>query len=114
MMMDLCRTVEAAREILPPEVAIQVPPNLVDPRPLLAAGANDLGGISAVTVDGINPERPWPDEESCIKAYLIITWREAARLSPLYCSWAGMAAKPSRLVPSLAGEDGLRAKKYIF
>ena len=61
-MTELCRTVEAARQILPSEVAVQVPPNLADPRPLLASGASDLGGISPLTADGINPERPWPSE----------------------------------------------------
>ena len=36
---DLCQLVKTAREILPPDVAIQVPPNLADPLPLVKAGA---------------------------------------------------------------------------
>jgi FO synthase len=47
---------------LPPDVAVQAPPNLsprVYPR-LLAAGLNDWGGISPLTPDHINPEKPWP------------------------------------------------------
>jgi len=59
---DLVRTLAVARLLLGPEVNIQAPPNLspdVYPR-LLAAGLNDWGGISPLTLDHINPERPWP------------------------------------------------------
>jgi FO synthase len=51
-----------ARLVLPPDVALQAPPNLsprVYPR-LLAAGLNDWGGVSPLTPDHINPEKPWP------------------------------------------------------
>ncbi|MDQ1260955.1 MAG: 7,8-didemethyl-8-hydroxy-5-deazariboflavin synthase [Euryarchaeota archaeon] len=110
---DLCRTVEAARKILPPEVAIQVPPNLVDPRLLLAAGANDLGGISAVTVDGINPERPWPDEEELHHRLSDYNLRERLPVYPRFIAMGWYGHKTRSLVDFLAGEDGLRAKKYI-
>ncbi len=59
---DLVRTLAVARLVLGPEVNLQAPPNLspdVYPR-LLAAGLNDWGGISPLTLDHINPERPWP------------------------------------------------------
>jgi 7,8-didemethyl-8-hydroxy-5-deazariboflavin synthase CofG subunit len=59
---DLLRTIAVARLVLGPDVNIQAPPNLsadVYPR-LLAAGLNDWGGISPLTLDHINPERPWP------------------------------------------------------
>lgn len=59
---DLLRTLAVARLLLGPDVNIQAPPNLspgVYPR-LLAAGLNDWGGISPLTLDHINPERPWP------------------------------------------------------
>jgi FO synthase subunit 1 len=112
--MDLCRTVEAAREILQSEVAIQVPPNLVDPRPLLAAGANDLGGISAVTVDGINPGCPWPDEVDLHKSLSDYSLRERLPVYPRFIAMGWNGSKTRSLVCSLAGEDGLRAKKYIF
>ncbi|MDD4162456.1 MAG: 7,8-didemethyl-8-hydroxy-5-deazariboflavin synthase subunit CofG [Methanothrix sp.] len=111
---DLFRTVEAAREILPPDVAIQVPPNLVDPRPLLAAGANDLGGISCVTVDGINPDRPWPNEEELHKALSDYDLRERLPVYPRFIALGWHGSKTRSRVRSLAGEDGLRAKKYIF
>jgi FO synthase subunit 1 len=112
--MDLCRTVEAAREILPPDVAIQVPPNLVDPRPMLAAGATDLGGISPVTVDGINPDRPWPDEEGLHRRLSDYNLRERLPVYPRFIAMGWHGHETRSLVDFLAGEDGLRAKKYIF
>lgn len=61
---DHLEAIALAREILPAEVAIQAPPNLVgDVLSLLDAGVTDLGGISPVTVDHVNPERPWPGLE---------------------------------------------------
>ena len=56
--------VALARLILPPDVAVQAPPNLSeDFGALLAAGVSDWGGVSPVTADHVNPERPWPDLE---------------------------------------------------
>jgi len=58
----LLRALAVARLVLPPDVALQAPPNL-SPRlypQLLAAGLNDWGGISPLTPDHINPEKPWP------------------------------------------------------
>jgi len=50
-----------ARLILPPEVTVQAPPNLADDfGVLLDAGIDDWGGVSPVTADHVNPERPWP------------------------------------------------------
>ena len=50
-----------ARLILPPEVHLQAPPNLSDDfGALLDAGIDDWGGVSPVTADHVNPERPWP------------------------------------------------------
>jgi FO synthase len=58
---EMLRTIAVAR-LLMPEVNIQAPPNLSDPdyEELLDAGINDWGGISPLTPDFINPERPWP------------------------------------------------------
>lgn len=58
---EMLWTVEQAREILPCDVAIQVPPNLISPGVLIEHGASDLGGISPETIDHINPEHTWPD-----------------------------------------------------
>jgi FO synthase len=62
---DLLWTARAARELLGPEMNVQVPPNLSGddfPR-LLDAGINDWGGVSPVTIDHVNPEAPWPEIE---------------------------------------------------
>lgn len=54
-------TVAAARMVLPAEVHLQAPPNLSDDfGDLLDAGIDDWGGVSPVTIDHVNPERPWP------------------------------------------------------
>jgi len=48
-----------------PEMNIQAPPNLSDPyyADFIDAGINDWGGVSPLTPDYINPERPWPHLE---------------------------------------------------
>ncbi len=54
-------TVAAARLVLGPDMHVQAPPNLSDDLgALLAAGIDDWGGVSPVTIDHVNPERPWP------------------------------------------------------
>jgi FO synthase len=60
----MLRTLAVAR-LLMPRVNIQAPPNLNAPyyEELLDAGINDWGGISPLTPDYINPERPWPHLE---------------------------------------------------
>ena len=55
-------TIGAARIILPPSVHLQAPPNLTDDAAsLLAAGIDDFGGVSPITIDHVNPERAWPE-----------------------------------------------------
>jgi 7,8-didemethyl-8-hydroxy-5-deazariboflavin synthase CofG subunit len=58
---EMLRTIAVAR-LLMPEVNLQAPPNLSAPHyeDLLDAGINDWGGVSPLTPDFINPERPWP------------------------------------------------------
>ena len=59
---DLLWSIAAARLVLPPDVHLQAPPNLTDDFGiLLSAGIDDWGGVSPVTLDHVNPERPWPD-----------------------------------------------------
>ena len=54
-------SIAVARLILPPEIHLQAPPNLSDDfGVLLDAGIDDWGGVSPVTADHVNPERPWP------------------------------------------------------
>ena len=61
---EMLRTIAVAR-LLMPDVNLQAPPNLSAPYydELLDAGINDWGGISPLTPDFINPERPWPHLE---------------------------------------------------
>jgi FO synthase subunit 1 len=57
---EYCETVRQAREVLPAEIAVQVPPNLADAAALVRCGADDLGGVSPCSIDHINPDHPWP------------------------------------------------------
>ncbi len=61
---EILSTVAVARLLLP-DINIQAPPNLSAPYydELLDAGINDWGGISPLTPDFINPEKPWPHLE---------------------------------------------------
>src|SRR5213595_3657867 len=58
--------IAVSRLVLGPNVRLQAPPNLVDLeecRSLLDAGVDDWGGVSPLTPDHVNPERPWPSIE---------------------------------------------------
>ena len=59
---EYLHAIALARLILPSEIHLQAPPNLSDDfGGLLLAGIDDWGGVSPVTADHVNPERPWPD-----------------------------------------------------
>jgi FO synthase subunit 1 len=83
--------VAKAREILPPAIAIQIPPNLVgEPKILLdclAAGARDLGGISIH--DEVNPDYPHPQIQSLAQILEPRGWQLCPRLPvyPQYQDW---------------------------
>ncbi|WP_077088319.1 bifunctional FO biosynthesis protein CofGH [Mycobacterium rhizamassiliense] len=60
---DYLATVAVSRLVLGPGMRIQAPPNLVSREEclaLVAAGVDDWGGVSPLTPDHVNPERPWP------------------------------------------------------
>ncbi len=59
---DLAATIAVARLVLGPSARIQAPPNLIgdDYQLILSAGIDDWGGVSPLTPDHVNPERPWP------------------------------------------------------
>ncbi|MER0446369.1 bifunctional FO biosynthesis protein CofGH [Streptomyces sp. Edi4] len=68
---DLVATVAVARHIMGPAACLQAPPNLVagEYGRLIGAGIDDWGGVSPVTIDHVNPERPWPRiEELALKS----------------------------------------------
>ncbi|MER8100098.1 bifunctional FO biosynthesis protein CofGH [Kitasatospora sp. NPDC094016] len=62
---ELVATVAVARHVMGPSACLQAPPNLVDGEygRLIAAGVDDWGGVSPLTPDHVNPERPWPQIE---------------------------------------------------
>ncbi|MFI2348465.1 bifunctional FO biosynthesis protein CofGH [Streptomyces sp. NPDC019443] len=62
---ELVATVAVARHIMGPSACLQAPPNLVagEYARLIGAGIDDWGGVSPVTIDHVNPERPWPQIE---------------------------------------------------
>ncbi|MGW0415053.1 bifunctional FO biosynthesis protein CofGH [Streptomyces collinus] len=62
---ELVATVAVARHIMGPGACLQAPPNLVDAEyeRLIGAGIDDWGGVSPLTIDHVNPERPWPQIE---------------------------------------------------
>jgi FO synthase len=70
---DYLATVAVARLVLGAGMRIQAPPNLVsrdECLALIAAGVDDWGGVSPLTPDHVNPERPWPalDELAAVTA----------------------------------------------
>ena len=79
-----------ARAILPSEVAVQAPPNLtpVEYGSYLGAGLNDWGGVSPVTPDHVNPERPWPkiDELRAVTQGHGFVLQERLAVHPSYCA----------------------------
>src|SRR5438093_984675 len=98
--------------LLGPDVNIQAPPNLtpgVYPR-LLAAGLNDWGGISPLTIDHINPEAPWPLIPELRRATesLGYTFRERLAIYPEYATRPEFLAERLRpRVGALIDADGL-------
>jgi FO synthase len=113
---EMLRTIAVARLILGPRMNIQAPPNLTpDAHGMyLLAGINDWGGISPVTKDHINPERPWPNllelKETCTDAGFEL--RERFGLYPEYVREEGRYAGfiPDAIRPvigRLADADGL-------
>jgi FO synthase len=85
---DLAATIAVARLILGPKARLQAPPNLIDDEYalLLRAGIDDWGGVSPVTPDHVNPERPWPaiDELAARSAAAGFTLRERLTVYPEY------------------------------
>ncbi|NEN05040.1 7,8-didemethyl-8-hydroxy-5-deazariboflavin synthase CofG [Diaminobutyricibacter tongyongensis] len=78
--LEYAATVAAARLVMGADARIQVPPNLSDASELgllLRAGADDWGGVSPLTADHVNPERPWPQ----IVELAELTRREGFRLT---------------------------------
>ncbi len=86
-------SIAAARLVLPGDIQVQAPPNLSDDlAPLLAAGIGDWGGVSPVTIDHVNPERPWP----ALDRLREVTERAGFALAPRLTIYPRYAAEPER------------------
>jgi FO synthase len=86
---DYIATIAVARLVLGPRMRVQAPPNLSDPAEfgrLVTAGVDDWGGISPLTPDHVNPERPWPqiDALQALTARAGFTLSERLALQPEY------------------------------
>jgi 7,8-didemethyl-8-hydroxy-5-deazariboflavin synthase CofG subunit len=90
---DMLRTLAVAR-LLMPKMNIQAPPNLSDPHyaDLLDGGINDWGGVSPLTPDFINPEKPWPHLEELQRRTEAKGFQLRQRL-PVYPEFVRMLAK---------------------
>ena len=98
---EMLRAVAVAR-LLMPNVNIQAPPNLNAPyyEELLDAGINDWGGISPLTPDYINPEKPWPHLEQLRSRTASAGYKLRQRL-PVY----------PEFLPKLTAVPGLLSEK---
>ncbi len=124
--LEYIAAVAVARVVMGPHMRIQVPPNLSDPAEfalLVRAGADDWGGVSPLTADHVNPERPWPqiDELAARTAELGFELQERLTAHPeyvraadewidpgLYGAVAGLADPETGLARREAGDDGAR------
>ncbi|MFJ6149451.1 bifunctional FO biosynthesis protein CofGH [Micromonospora profundi] len=99
---DLAATVAVARLLLGPKARIQAPPNLIagEYALLLRAGIDDWGGVSPLTPDHVNPERPWPQIEELARHTELagFTLRERLTIYPEYVR-AGDPWLDPRLLP---------------
>ncbi len=111
---EFLAAVAAARVVMGPRMHIQAPPNLSDPAQqlrLLDAGIDDWGGVSPLTPDHVNPEKPWPT----IAALTDTTAERGKRLLErltIYPEFAGrpdpyLASKMRAPVRALLAADGL-------
>jgi FO synthase len=96
-MLDLAATIAVTRLVCGPKMRIQAPPNLVegDHGLFIRAGIDDWGGVSPVTADHVNPERPWPAIDLLARLTAASGFRLRERLT-IYPSYAqrGLAGEP--------------------
>lgn len=111
---NLLEMIKVARQILPKTIALQIPPNLLEPEILMAcltAGATDLGGISPY--DEVNPDYPHPQVHQLTTLLKQAGWDVVPRLPvyPQYDHWLPLQLQKivgewrSRLVESRKHEE---------
>src|SRR3954471_14969802 len=90
---EYLEAIALARLVLPPDVHLQAPPNLSDDfGRLLDAGIDDWGGVSPVTADHVNPERPWP----AVDRLRTVTEARGFALAPRLTIYPEYALAPQR------------------
>lgn len=99
-LLEYIATVAVARIVLGPHMRIQAPPNLSDPAELdllVRAGVDDWGGVSPLTADHVNPERPWPhlDDLAALTAASGFELRERLTAHPEYIGEADRWIDPA-------------------
>ena len=101
-------TIAAARLVFGDTCHIQAPPNLITSvGDLIRAGVDDLGGISPVTIDLVNPEKPWPNLKSLSDQLLGLGKKLKARAAiyPEYISKSGFLAQHLKTLVDVATDD---------
>jgi FO synthase len=103
---DLAATIAVTRLVLGPRARIQAPPNLVgnEHQLILDAGIDDWGGVSPLTPDHVNPERPWPqlDVLAGLTATAGFTLKERLTIYPQYLREPWLAPSVAAHVAALA------------
>jgi FO synthase len=103
---DLAATIAVTRLVLGSKARIQAPPNLVGAQYdlILRAGIDDWGGVSPLTPDHVNPERPWPaiDELAERTAASGFALRERLTIYPPYIGEPWLDPRLARHVAALA------------
>ncbi len=105
---EMIDTIKLARQLLPPDVAVQVAPNLIDPKALIAKGVSDLGGISPLTIDWINPEAEWPDVKDLQEKLGSILLRERLPIYPQFIKRGWYSNRIGGLIAPLSDTEGYR------
>ena len=113
---DMLKTLAVARLMLSPDISLQAPPNLSERHiEYLAAGINDWGGISPVTIDFINPQHEWPEIVQLARSTAEAGCRLQERLTvyPAYLAQAGRYLDPhiAQRANRMARPDGLARRQ---
>jgi FO synthase len=115
---ELAATIATARIVLGPDARIQAPPNLVGDEHLLMldAGIDDWGGVSPLTPDHVNPERPWPqiDELARLTGDAGFTLKERLTIYPPYIREPWLDPRMSAHVAALADPETGLAKEHAI
>jgi FO synthase len=114
---DLAATIAVTRLVLGPGARIQAPPNLIGDqyRLILAAGIDDWGGVSPLTPDHVNPERPWPqiDDLARRSAAAGMQLRERLTIYPPYIREPWLDPRLAGHVAALADATGLADERAL-